>query len=192
MKKIYRIITLALGIILASYVAGSGIPAQAETTGALASGANNASLTITLSDSTLDFGDSLDPKGTDSNSTDNVADYQGSSGNEGTYYVWISNAVAVSSNKAWNGIVTATENTGAEASATMAIASGVFKYVEGTDPQSYGACSAGSDPSSTPGSWKSNIAPGRSLYTHHYCLRVDWDDAPGTFVTALNYTATQS
>ena len=85
-KKISRTIPIAIGIVLASFVASTGIPVKADTTGLIASAENNAALTVTVSDTSADFGTNLDPKGTDSNSPDVVNDYQGSSGNQGTYY----------------------------------------------------------------------------------------------------------
>ena len=194
MRKMRRTIQLAVGLLLAGFVASTGTMARADITVMTASAANNAALTVTLQDATAEFGSNLDPKGTDSNSTETVVDYQGDTGNQGSYYVWApdqsGNIIQVSSNKVWSAYIGASENTGFGASETMTIASGVLKYVEGSAPASYATCAAGSAPSTN--TWKQDVAPGRNTFAHFYCLRVDWDDAPGTFFTSVSYTINQS
>ena len=57
---------------------------EAQSSGISISGTNNSELTISVSDPSSDFGDSLHPSGIDSTSSDTVADYQGNQGNQGT------------------------------------------------------------------------------------------------------------
>src|SRR3712207_3305855 len=63
-------------------------PANAVTGTVAVTGTNNQTITVSIADATAAFGTNLAPDGTDSNSSDSVLDYQGSSGNEGSYYVW--------------------------------------------------------------------------------------------------------
>ena len=98
--------------------------------------------------------------------------------------------VTVKSNKVWNGTVVATENAGTSASLT--IASGALRHVESTEPTTYAACSGGTAFTTTAGTWKSSVAKGSNTYTMYYCLRVDWDDDPGSFSSSVTYTATQA
>ena len=192
MKNLRTLVGVAGGLGLLM-VASTGL-AAAETGGVSASGTNNAKMTVTISDATSDFGTSLDPNGTDSNSSDTVLDYQGSTGNQGTYYVWKSAGagvdVTVKSNKVWSGTVDAAENAGT--STTMTIASGVLKFAETTAPTTYAGCGSATNFSAMPQTWKTSIGAGVNKYTSFYCLRVDWDDAPGTFSSSITYTATQA
>ena len=138
---IRRVLLLIVGLGLAASQIGSG-GVSAETAVVSIAGTNNASLTIKIADATADLGSNLDPDGTDSNSVDIVFDYQGSAGNQGTYYIWKSggagNTIEVRSNKAWSGALVATENSGTATS--MTILSGVLRYVEGLEPTSYQDC----------------------------------------------------
>lgn len=189
-----RFVPVTIAILFASFLVGSGV--QAESAVLQVSAANNAHLTIVMSDATADLGTNLDPDGTDSNSVDLVYDYQGATGDQGTYYVWnpgdIGNKIEVRSNRVWNGSVMATENSGPGASQTMTISSGVLRYIEGNAPSSYDSCEAGTVLTPFPATWKTGVSAGRNIFVHFYCLRVDWDDAPGTFSSSINYTATQS
>ena len=188
MKKVLFIISIA---ILASVLTSNLV--SAETGGVSASGTNNAKITVTIADGTSDFGTNLDPEGTDSNSSDTVADQQGSTGNQGSYYVWSAAgsglSVEVKSNKVWSGTVEASENAGT--STSMSISGGVMTYAESA-PASYSDCSSATAFTTTAASWKTSVAKGKNTYTHYYCLRVDWDDDPGTFSSSVTYTATQS
>jgi hypothetical protein len=147
-----------------------------------------------VSDSTADFGTNLDPEGPNSNSGDSVLDYQSSVGNQGSYYVWRASGsgltVTVKSNQPWNGTVAASENSGTATS--MSVASGVLRYTEGSEPASYGACASGTAFTTIATSWKGSIAEGIQVYAHYYCLRVDWDDDTGTFISTVTYSVTQA
>ena len=193
-SKVTTRIILAIaifGILTLTWALNVGLT-SAETGGVSASGTNNAKLTVTIADATADFGSNMDPSGLDSTSTDTVTDVQGSTGNQGSYYVWKSGGmdVTVQSNKVWNGTVVATENAGTSASLT--IASGALRYVETTAPTSYADCSGGSAFATTAGTWKSSVAKGSNTYNMYYCLRVDWDDDPGSFSSSVTYSATQA
>jgi len=167
------------------------VPVKAETQAVVASGTNIAKITVSVDDTSATFGTNLDPSGTDSNSIDTVLDYQGSSGNQGSYYMWSVSgvAVAVKSNKVWNGTLSATENGGTATS--MTVLSGVLKYSEGVEPNSYINCGLSTSFTTAPASWKASVAKGKYTYIHYYCLRVDWDDDPGTFSSTVTYTVTQ-
>lgn len=150
--------------------------------------------TITITDTTADFGTNLDPTGPSSNSTDGVSAYTSSSGNQGAYYVWRSDGgsgvtVTVKSNKPWNGTTSATENGGT--SPSMTVASGVWRYTEGTQPASYADCTAATAFTIAASPWKSGISAGINGYVHYYCLRVDWIDDPGTILSTLTYQVSQ-
>ena len=124
---------LLAGIVIAAIQLG-GPGASAATAVVSVAGANNAVLTLTIGDPTADLGSNLDPDGTDSDSLDVVFDYQGSSKDQGTYYLWTPNGtgnnIEVKSNRAWNGTVVATENLGAGASDTITIESGAVESQE--------------------------------------------------------------
>ena len=188
-----RVAPIVIGAVVALFLLTSDRAGAANAV-VVVSGVNNAMLTVSIADSTADMGSNLDPNGTDSNSVDVVFDFQGGTGNQGSQYLWThqgtGNVVEVSSNKAWFGTIGATENAGT--SQTMTVESGVLKYVEGPEPASYEDCDAGTGLTTSPATWKASIGPGRSVFVHYYCLRVDWDDAPGTFTSSITYTATQS
>ena len=193
-----RPLRIVLGAMLVAALVLAALPvnpAWAEVGAVTASGQNNAKITITIGDASADFGTNLDPEGTDSNSTpDTVLDYQGSTGNEGSYYVWKAGgtglSIGVKSNKVWNGTYEATENGGTATS--MTIAGGVLLFSEGSEPTTYALCGAATAFTTTPTSWVSSVAKGKTTYTHYYCLRVDWDDDPGTFSSSVTYTVTQA
>ncbi|MDP3062637.1 MAG: hypothetical protein Q8O40_05440 [Chloroflexota bacterium] len=199
MKKLNGLHRIAIGlgvaVVVGILVAVMAIPAGAASGGVSASGENQANITITLIDSTAGFGTNLDPSGTASNSSDTVVARAGSTGNQGAYYEWKANGgdgltIEVKSNKTWNGTMAASENSGT--SSSMTVASGALRYAEGSEPTSYSACSSGTAFQSTAQTWKSNVAKGKSSYTQYYCLRVDWTDDPGTFVSNTTYTVTQA
>ncbi len=199
MKKLNGLHRMAIGlgvaVVAGILVAVMAIPAGAASGGVSASGTNNANITITLSDSTADFGTNLDPSGTASNSSDTVQANAGSTGNQGAYYEWKANggsglSIQIKSNKTWNGTVAASENSGT--SASMTVASGALRYAEGSEPTSYGTCASGTAFASTAQTWKSNVTKGVNSYTQYYCLRVDWTDDPGTFASNTTYTVTQA
>ncbi|MFQ5875704.1 MAG: hypothetical protein ACE5JL_18150, partial [Dehalococcoidia bacterium] len=150
-------------------------------------------ITIVISDDSAAFGTNLDPEGPNSNSGDSVLDYQSSVGNQGSYYVWRASGsgltVTVKSNRPWDGTVAASENSGTATS--MSIASGVLRYAEGSEPTSYSACAPATAFTTASSPWKSSIPEGIQIYAHYYCLRVDWDDDPGDFISTVTYTVTQ-
>ena len=187
-------VALAATLVIALVTVLTVLPATAATGNVSVSGTNNAKITITIADSSSDFGTNLDPSGPDSNSPDSVSDYQGSSGNQGSYYVWKAagsgNLITIKSNKAWNGMVAATENSGS--SSSMTIASGALRHSEGSAPTSYSEAASATAFQTTAQSWKSSVAKGVNSYFHFYSLRVDWDDDPGTFSSTINYEVTQS
>lgn len=188
-------IAAAAMMVVAIIAIATILPATAETGNVSVSGTNNAKITVAVGDGSAEFGTSLDPSGADSNSSDSVVDFQGSSGNQGSYYVWQAgggsgNVVTVKSNKPWDGTVQASENSGT--STSMTVASGVLRYAEGTAPASYSGCTNATAFQSTAQTWKSSVAKGKSTYAHFYCLRVDWDDDPGTFSSNVTYTVTQA
>ncbi len=183
---------LVVALVLAALPAN---PAWAVGGSVTAGGTNNAKISITIGDGSADFGTNLDPEGTDSSSADTVLDYQGSTGNQGSYYVWKSTSgtglsIEVKSNKVWNGTYQAAENIGTATS--MTIASSVLLFSGGSDPASYADCGSATALTITPTSWQTSIAAGKNTYTHYYCLRVDWNDDPGTFSSIVTYTVTQA
>ena len=191
--KILSVVGIVVAVVIVLTRLGVGV-AGAATGQVSASATNNAKITVTVTDASSDFGTNLDPEGTDSASTDTVLDYQGSTGSQGSYYAWKAAGsgldVEVKSNKVWSGTVVATENTGTATS--MTIASGVLKYVETTEPTTYSACDGGTAFATSAATWKTSVAKGTNTYTYFYCMRVDWDDDPGTFSSSVTYTATQA
>ncbi len=193
-----RPLRIVLGAMLVAALVLTALPvnpAWAVGGNVTASGQNNAKISITIDDGSANFGANLDPEGTDSDSSpDTVLDYQGSTGNEGSYYVWKAAgtglSIEVKSNKVWNGTYQATENGGTAAS--MTIAGSVLLFSGGSEPASYGDCGSATTLTTTPTSWVSSVAKGNTAYTHYYCLRVDWDDDPGTFSSTVTYTVTQA
>jgi hypothetical protein len=170
-------------------------PAWAAGGNVTASGTNNAKISITIGDGSADFGTNLDPEGTNSSSADTVLDYQGSTGNQGSYYVWKSTSgtglsIEVKSNKVWNGTYQAAENIGTATS--MTIAGGALLFSEGSEPTTYALCGSANALTTLATAWKTSIGAGNNTYTHYYCLRVDWDDDPGTFSSMVTYTVTQA
>ena len=151
-------------------------------------------ITVTISDTSAEFGSNLDPSGVGSNSSDSVVAYASSGGVEGAYYVWRDQSgagltVTVKSNLPWSGTTIATENTGT--SPSMTVASGVWRYSEGSEPASYTDCAGATVLTLTAATWKSSVPAGINPYTHYHCLRIDWIDDPGGFVSSLTYEVTQ-
>ena len=151
-------------------------------------------INISISDTSAEFGTNLVPTAVSSNSSDTVAAYAGSVGNQGTYYVWLSQSstgvsVTVKSNLSWSATTAASENSGT--SPSMTVASGVWRYSEGALPTSYSDCSGATALTTTTDIWKSSVPPGVSPHVHYYCLRVDWIDDPGTFISTITYEVTQ-
>ncbi|MBI4336595.1 MAG: hypothetical protein HY683_02025 [Chloroflexi bacterium] len=180
-------------VMLALLVALSAARVGAEQGGVSASAEGQAKITITISDGTSDFGTNLDPTCPASNSTDTVDGLAGSSGNQGCYYAWKSGGsgmtVTVKSNKTWNGTVLASENTGTSASIT--VASGALRWTA-TAPASYSECASATAFGATAQSWQSSVGKGTNSYAYYYCLRVDWNDDPGTFSSSATYEVTQA
>ncbi|MBI4337968.1 MAG: hypothetical protein HY683_09110 [Chloroflexi bacterium] len=153
-----------------------------------------ATIRISISDATADFGSNLDPSGPASNSADTVLAAVSGTGTQGTYYVWKSAsgtgmAVTVKSNKPWDGTLSAAENAGT--SPTLTVASGVWRYAEGSAPSSYSGCASTAAFTTALSPWKAGVGPGVAAYTHFYCLRIDWTDTPGTFTSTATYSVTQ-
>jgi hypothetical protein len=119
-----------------------------------------------------------------------VVNYPGTTGNQGSYYVWKSSGsgltVTVKSNKVWNGTIAASENSGTASS--MTIASGVLRY-DSTAPTSYDQAAADTAFTTDAAIWQTGHAKGTSEFTFYYSLRVDWDDDPGTFASTVTYSA---
>jgi hypothetical protein len=191
MKKV--LIALTAGVVVAVVAVATVIPAMAVSGNVTVSGTNNAKITISVEDTSAAFGTNLDPSGPDSNSSDSVVDFQGTTGNQGSYYVWKAggsgNTITVKSNKSWNGTVAASENTGT--STSMTVASGAMRYAEAVVPTSYSDAAGGVAFQTTGQAWKSSVAKGVNSYTHFYSLRVDWNDDPGTFASTITYEVTQ-
>gem|GEM_PF-2949903 len=149
-------------------------------------------LSISISDRTAAFGTNLSPAGTNSNSSDQVVDFQGNTGNQGSYYVWKAGGSGTNgtgySSKTWNGTIWASENTGT--SASMTIASGVLRC-SSSAPASYNEAANGAAFTTDPDVWQTNHPKGTSYFTFYYSLRVDWDDDPGTFASTVTYFVTQ-
>lgn len=176
-----------LALLTASHTASASKAALVAT-----SRGEGGHITITITDSTADFGTNLTPGGTVSSSTDVVASYTDSAG---AYYVWKAAGgsgllITVDSNKAWGGSVLASENSGT--SASMTIASGVLRWSDATAPTSYEACQTATAFRSTAQAWKSDVPRGEYSFTQFYCLRVDWTDDPGSFDSNVTYTVAQS
>ena len=151
-------------------------------------------ITLIITDSTAEFGSNMDPAGTASNSTDTVVAYSVDNGNQGAYYIWSSSGgsgvmVTVKSNLPWNGTTSATENSGS--SSTMTVGSGVWRYAEGAQPSSYSECESSTAFTTNSSPWKTSIPAGINQYTQHYCLRVDWTDDPGDFLSTITYDVSQ-
>ncbi len=63
--------------------------------------------------------------------------------------------------------------------------------MESSPPESYDGCAAAIAIGTTPSPWKSSVPAGITTYTQYYCLRVDWNDAPGTFVSTTTFSVSQ-
>ena len=72
----------------------------------------------------------------------------------------------------------------------MSTASGALRY-EDSAPASYAECASATAFTTSPVTWRTDVAPGVSAYTHYYCLRIDWTDDPGTFFSTVTYTVSQ-
>ncbi len=146
--------------------------------------------TVTLGDITADFGTALEPSGVASDSTDAVTVFTGSLPDEGACYVWAGAggaglSIRVRSNIPWNGGIQVSENTGTSG---LTVAGGSLRYVEGTAPTSYvDGCVNSTAFDMSANTWKSNIGPGDRTYSHWYALRVRWSDVPGTFSSGVTY-----
>jgi len=189
----HRGVVSLLAVLLAvTSVLATAAPAQAAQGTVTVTATVNAAITISLSKSSAPFGTTLEPGGTDSNSGDTVVDFQSSSSNQGSYYVWKAGGsgmtVTVQSNKTWNGTIAASENSGT--SASMTIASGVLRY-SSSAPASYNEAANGAAFTTDPDVWQTNHPKGTSYFTFYYSLRVDWDDDPGTFASTVTYFVTQ-
>jgi len=189
----HRGVVSLLAVLLAvTSVLATAAPAQAAQGTVTVTATVNAAITISLSKSSAPFGTTLEPGGTDSNSGDTVVDFQSSSSNQGSYYVWKADGsgmtVTVQSNKTWNGTIAASENSGT--SSSMTIASGVLRYAS-TAPTSYAEAAAETAFTTSAAAWQTNHAKGRSAHTFFYSLRVDWDDDPGTFASTVTYQVSQ-
>jgi len=180
---------MALALLATLRTAGAGSAALVLVAPSAA-----ASVTVTISDSTADFGTNLAPGGASPNSPDVVVGFQDGPGTPGSYYVWkgatgAGVTITVDSSKAWSGTLQASENSGT--SSSMTIAGGVLGWVETTAPSSYAACQAAAVFRSSAQTWKSNVAKGTRSYVQFYCLRINWNDDPGTFGSNVTYTVTQ-
>ncbi|MBI2872639.1 MAG: hypothetical protein HYY00_05555 [Chloroflexi bacterium] len=188
--KRYMVAVLGVMALMAVLVVAAVSTASGETAGVSATATNNAKITISVNDSGADFGTNLDPTGPASDSADGVTAH--TSAGVGAFYEWKTGgmSVTVSSNKLWDGSVTASTSTGT--SASMTIASGVLKRTA-TDPTSYSDCNSATSlaTSAVSNNWKDDIAKGVNSYTEYYCLRVAWTDDPGTFISTVTYTVTQ-
>lgn len=187
-----RRLPVVLCLFAAFAVQGLAAPANAATGTVSVTATVNATITISIADTTAAFGTNLDPLGTDSNSSDGVFDFQsaGAPPATGSYYVWKTGGVAITvgSNTTWNGTLSASANTGT--SSSMTIASGVLRWKDGSAPASYSDCSSATSFNTAASTWKSAVPRGNTTYTTYYCLRDDWTDDPGTFISTVTYTAT--
>jgi hypothetical protein len=157
------------------------------------SGSNDGVTTITLSDTSANFG-MMNPLASASESDDVVQGFQEEDGEEGSYYTWKSATgsgliITVKSNKAWNGLIRATENQGT--SDTLTIASGSLRYAEGSEPTGYDDCANALPFSTSDNPWRESEPRGISTFVHYYCLRSGWHDRPGTFLSNVIYTVSQ-
>jgi hypothetical protein len=157
------------------------------------SGDNDGVTVITLSDTSANFG-TINPLASFSESDDVVEGLQGEKVEEGSYYAWKSAAgkgliVTVKSNRSWDGAVRATENQGT--SSTLTVASGSLRYMEGSEPTGYDDCANAQAFSTSDNLWRESEPQGVSTFVHYYCLRSDWYDEPGTFLSNVIYTVTQ-
>lgn len=157
------------------------------------SGNNDGVTVITLSDTSANFG-TINPLASVSESDDVVNGFQGKMGEEGSYYAWKSATgtgltVTVKSNRSWSGTIRATENQGT--SDTLTIASGSLRYVEGSEPTGYDDCANARVLSTSDNLWRGPEPQGISPFVHYYCLRSDWHDEPGTFLSNVIYTVSQ-
>ena len=157
------------------------------------SGTNDGKTTISISDTSASFG-RIDPAGSEPDSDDVVESFQGTQEDQGSYYVWKSDAgaglrVVVKSNRSWSGTVRATENSGT--ARTMSIASGALRYVEGDPPLSYDDCASAPALTVADAPWKTEAPAGVHTFVHYYCLRSGWSDEPGSFRSSVIYTVSQ-
>jgi hypothetical protein len=188
-----RPLKMAAAVMAAVTIGLAAAPAANAANGTVAvTGTNNGTISVSIADASADFGTNLAPDGTDSSSSDSVVDYQGSTGNQGSYYVWRAAGsglgVTVRSNQVWNGTVDASANSGTATS--LSIASGALGYCTAA-PASYAAAAACTDFATSAATWQTNHAKGNTTFTYYYALRVDWDDDPGTFISTVTYAATQ-
>jgi len=171
---------LALIMTLGLFV-GPVATARAESGTVGVEATSNAKITITINDATGNFGTTLEPEGETSNSTE-VVGIAGTSGNQGSYYVWKSSTgtglkVTVKSNKAWNGTIAASVNTGGASS--MTIASGVLRYryyespATPAAPTSYADAADDTAFTTVAATWQSNHAKGATEFIFYYSLRLD-------------------
>jgi hypothetical protein len=187
----------ALGLALVTTIGHAvAAPATAATGTVNVTGTNNSVMTVSFDDATAAFGTTLTPDGVDSDSSDTVVDFQGSSGNEGSYYVWRAAgsgvAVTVKSNATWNGTIGAAANSGTATSLAVPAsgATGALRWCEGSAPTSYATAAACNGFTTTAASWKSSVSRGVNTYTQFYALRADWNDDLGTFISTVTYTVT--
>ena len=110
---------------------------------------------------------------------------------QGAYCRWsppVTPHVVVSSNRSWQGTIQASENTGS--AGTLTVASGNLKYSD-VAPTSYTAAASASSLSTEPQEWVPTSPRGLWGFTHHYLLRSDWTDDPGTFQSTVLYKVSQ-
>ena len=177
-------ILLALGIAIpvsANQGAGS-VSVQAT---------NNAAITLSISDDTAYFGSTIDPMGTNSNSSD-ANQVRALVDTPGSYYVWRSSGgngltVTVKSNTSWVGTMSASENDGG--SRSMTIHSDVLRY-SASEPTSYYDAALAPAFGADGSTFERSGTKGIHDYTYFYALRVDWNDDPGTFQSNVTYSVT--
>ena len=73
----------------------------------------------------------------------------------------------------------------------MTIASGSLRLVEGSGPTKYDDCASAQAFTTTETQWRTLEPQGVSVFVHYYCLRSDWHDKPGTFLSDIIYTVSQ-
>ena len=202
-----RMMTLAIVLALAGAASLASITRAADHSDVVNVTASIESLpiSITLCDTTADFGTGLDANGSLATSPDAVVALAGDEGvGEGAFYQWTPSCgvdeafITVVSGNPWTGAVCAVQNTSTSTLTLDNLRFSPVPFSNVTDP--YGAADTGSKafascPSQTP--WLDEFfnpgtigGPGVNPYDLYYYLKVDRTDIGGTFTATTTWSVT--